>query len=232
MPDSEKDWHPRSNGQVLDLVHPSLYPVVYGRTLAYPENSIQRDPTKLAVIPPPQDSTASTGGQTRYAREKGYAVSQRFQWLPTDFQVSQDGKSVKSLGYINNLNPEEHAALRTTVEELVAAYLPLFERVLTDCIPKNDTIPQRVTNGYSYDEEYKPCPDDEDVEDEDEYDERYKEWEDNRPFEQPDVKSGGYVPGSLEQRRWWYALSGHTIQVIVKLANIHLVRRVSVYSDI
>ena len=24
------DWHPRSNGQVLDLVHPSLYPFVYG----------------------------------------------------------------------------------------------------------------------------------------------------------------------------------------------------------
>ncbi|KAF8593630.1 hypothetical protein BDV93DRAFT_584336, partial [Ceratobasidium sp. AG-I] len=39
VPDSEKDWHPRSNGQVLDLVHPSLYPVVYGRTLAYPKDS-------------------------------------------------------------------------------------------------------------------------------------------------------------------------------------------------
>ena len=24
------DWHPRSNEQVLDLVHPSLYPFVYG----------------------------------------------------------------------------------------------------------------------------------------------------------------------------------------------------------
>lgn len=25
VPDSEKDWCPRSNGQVLDLVHPSLH---------------------------------------------------------------------------------------------------------------------------------------------------------------------------------------------------------------
>lgn len=24
------DWHPKSNGQVLDLVHPSLYPFIYG----------------------------------------------------------------------------------------------------------------------------------------------------------------------------------------------------------
>ena len=25
VPDNEKDWHPGSNNQVLDLVHPSLY---------------------------------------------------------------------------------------------------------------------------------------------------------------------------------------------------------------
>ena len=33
VPDSEKDWHPGSDGLVLDLVHPSLYPIVYGRTV-------------------------------------------------------------------------------------------------------------------------------------------------------------------------------------------------------
>ena len=32
VPDKHKDWHPESNGRVLDLVHPSLYPLVYGRT--------------------------------------------------------------------------------------------------------------------------------------------------------------------------------------------------------
>ncbi|KAH8921147.1 hypothetical protein BT69DRAFT_1298891 [Atractiella rhizophila] len=28
LPESEKDWHPRSDNQVLNLVHPSLYPIV------------------------------------------------------------------------------------------------------------------------------------------------------------------------------------------------------------
>ncbi|KIO24287.1 hypothetical protein M407DRAFT_26303 [Tulasnella calospora MUT 4182] len=32
VPEEEKDWHPRSNNQVLDLVHPSLFCAVYGRT--------------------------------------------------------------------------------------------------------------------------------------------------------------------------------------------------------
>ena len=33
VPDSQKDWHPRVDDKVLDLVHPSLYPVVYGRSV-------------------------------------------------------------------------------------------------------------------------------------------------------------------------------------------------------
>lgn len=33
--EGDKDWHPRSNGLVLDLVHPSLYPLVYGRTFVH-----------------------------------------------------------------------------------------------------------------------------------------------------------------------------------------------------
>ena len=32
VPDRHKDWHPGFNGQVLDLVDPSLYALVYGRT--------------------------------------------------------------------------------------------------------------------------------------------------------------------------------------------------------
>lgn len=33
VPDAEKDWHPGSENQVLDLVHPSLYCFVAGRVL-------------------------------------------------------------------------------------------------------------------------------------------------------------------------------------------------------
>jgi hypothetical protein len=30
--EGEKDWHPGSNNQVLDLVHPSLFPLVIGKS--------------------------------------------------------------------------------------------------------------------------------------------------------------------------------------------------------
>lgn len=35
VPDSQKDWHPGSDKQVLDLVHPSLYCLVYGVSQIY-----------------------------------------------------------------------------------------------------------------------------------------------------------------------------------------------------
>ncbi|KAG9098376.1 hypothetical protein FS749_003959 [Ceratobasidium sp. UAMH 11750] len=220
VPDSEKDWHPRSNGLVLDLVHPSLYPIVYGRTLAYPEGSTDRDVAKLKPIPPPE---IPKGPDLYRTRGEKYHISAKFQWLPTDFVVSDDGKSVKSVGYINNLHPEEHAELYTTIEGLIGAFVPLFERVLTDSIPINYAVPARTNNAYSYDQAYMPEPDYRDYPDDDEgFDRLYREWSDNRPIRLPYVCPNGYFPGSLEMCGTWYSLRGRTIQVIVKLANIHL----------
>ncbi|KAH7337290.1 hypothetical protein B0J17DRAFT_769438 [Rhizoctonia solani] len=200
VPESEKDWHPCSNGQVLNLVHPSLYPIVYGRTLSYPEDSDDRSPTALQLRLKPL----------------------RFQWLPTDFKISEDGKSVKAVSYINNLHPLENAELYKMIEGIIAAYIPLFERVLTDSILENNVIPERTHNGYSYDEDgYRPTPELDDSNYE-EFDQLYEEWEEGRPIVLPYIREGGYKLGSLEERTVRYTLDGRTIQVIVKLANIHL----------
>ncbi|KDN34735.1 hypothetical protein RSAG8_12177, partial [Rhizoctonia solani AG-8 WAC10335] len=230
VPEAEKDWHPRSNKQVLDLtpkeqvldlVHPSLYPIVYGRTLSYPEDSESRDPSTLAArLKPPQSETGSP-----YSSEttEDYFVSKRFQWLPTDFKVSEDGKSVKSESYINNLHPIEHAELHKAVEDLMAAYTPLFERVLTDSIPENGVIPERTLGHYVYDDDgYSGAPKRKDYSNNAEYNKGYREWEQNRSIVTPGIKGDGYEPGKLEKREIKYTLGGRTIQVIVKFANIHL----------
>ncbi|KAG9089140.1 hypothetical protein FRC06_001695 [Ceratobasidium sp. 370] len=210
---TQKDWRPRSNGLVLDLVHPSLYPVVYNRTLAYPPQSTNRDATKLKPIPPPK---------LRMNRTGNYHISQNFGWLPTDFVVSGNGKSVKSVSYINNLNPDQHNDLHKAIEEVIGRFLPLFERVLTDSIPNNKAIPERMKNTYWDDEDYKPPPEDSGELDNKKYYKAYQEWKINRPIQLPDVPAEGYILGSLEQRCVRYKLAGRTIQVFIKLANIHL----------
>ena len=54
VPDSEKDWHPGSNGLVLDLDHLSLYPIVYEHTMSKDLGSTT--PTVLVALWP-SDST-------------------------------------------------------------------------------------------------------------------------------------------------------------------------------
>ncbi|CAE6435793.1 unnamed protein product [Rhizoctonia solani] len=217
VPETEKDWDHRSNKQVLDLVHPSLYPIVYGRTLSYPEGSYIRDPTTLEARLKPLFEDARSS--------EDYFVSKRFQWLPTDFKVSEDGKSVKSQSYINNLHPIEHAELHKAIEELIAAFVPLFERVLTDSIPENNAIQERTLDYYKYNDGGwvgAPQYGYDQYANGSEYQKAYRDWEENRPLIMPDIKDGGYEPGRLEKREVKYTLGGRTIQVIVKLANIHL----------
>jgi hypothetical protein len=40
VPEIYKDYHPGSDGKVLDLVHPSLFPLIYGRTRALTDSLI------------------------------------------------------------------------------------------------------------------------------------------------------------------------------------------------
>ncbi|KAJ2232975.1 hypothetical protein IWW45_004549 [Coemansia sp. RSA 485] len=52
-------------------------------------------------------------------------------WLPTDIYVNQDG-SVDFKSYINNIHPEEHADMYTSISKIISKAIPLLEQVLTD----------------------------------------------------------------------------------------------------
>jgi hypothetical protein len=38
--EASPDWHPNTNGMVHDLVHPSMYPLVYGRSKVFNEEIV------------------------------------------------------------------------------------------------------------------------------------------------------------------------------------------------
>src|ERR1700761_1185093 len=40
IPEKYKDWHPGSDGLVLDLVHPSLFPLIYGVSRVLPQSVV------------------------------------------------------------------------------------------------------------------------------------------------------------------------------------------------
>ncbi|MGW8882335.1 DUF4246 family protein, partial [Streptomyces mirabilis] len=108
VPEAEKDWHPGSNGQVLDLVHPSLFCLV----------------REVSGVP-------ETAWQTPAPGPSRYELSEKFQWLPTDVEVGDDG-DVVFRSYVNNVHPVAHRELDSVLPVLFARMRPLLENVLTD----------------------------------------------------------------------------------------------------
>ncbi|PVU95534.1 hypothetical protein BB559_002696, partial [Furculomyces boomerangus] len=119
VPEHEKDWDPGSNNQVLDLLHPSLYPVVFGRT-----RGITDDVSSTEV--PKWDSVIGKG-ETKSVippEEDNEYLSEKYQWLPAQFDVDANGK-VRILSYINNLHPKIHEKMYGTLEKI-------FEKISSD----------------------------------------------------------------------------------------------------
>ncbi|MFD4926473.1 DUF4246 domain-containing protein [Streptomyces goshikiensis] len=201
VPEAEKDWHPGSDGQVLDLVHPSLFCLV---------NEVSGGPERAWLNP-----------TDRYSR---YEFSEKFQWLPTDVDVSEDG-DVAFRSYVNNVHPEVHRELASVLPELFARLRPLFENVLTDL---RHPRPLRIeADPYGWYDSEPQRPEKSAHGDDEAYAEALSAWElalddwwENRSPVIPDAPD--FTPPERPGASDRVDLRGRRLQVIVKLATIHL----------
>ncbi|KAF2683338.1 hypothetical protein K458DRAFT_45137 [Lentithecium fluviatile CBS 122367] len=123
VPENHKDWHPGSDGKVLDLVFPSLFPLVYGRSRILPSSIVDLESClqnigQGQIIPVPPD-----GG---YAEYKSF-FSICFQWLPCN--VSFPDSSAQTDSYINNLHPRDHRGLYHVIEKIIDRAVPFWNIV-------------------------------------------------------------------------------------------------------
>ncbi|KAI2775650.1 hypothetical protein F4815DRAFT_504153 [Daldinia loculata] len=226
VPDKYKDWHPGSGEKVLDLLHPSLFPLVYGTTRVLPYGKV-----------PLEDCASIIGeGETTISSEQKKtnepALWGSNQWLPSDIVWTEAGPRIAS--YINNLHPADHKDLYEVFEKFVSAAVPLWE----ECLFREKALKPRIiceTEGWRdyylpegvkvpdrwlLDLEYEP---ENELDRYDIYAEGFREWYEGHgvlrwpepkdytprerdPLSKPDLKKD--FPSGL--------------QVIFKLANIHL----------
>ncbi|KAG6838702.1 hypothetical protein H0H87_002471, partial [Tephrocybe sp. NHM501043] len=97
VPARLQDWHPGSDGKVLDLVHPSLYPLIYGRSRVLPNTTVGLD---NCIDESGQGETIAVPTRERFVfyDYTGYGAqpfSHQFQWLPCDVALSEDRHSVE-----------------------------------------------------------------------------------------------------------------------------------------
>lgn len=128
------DWHPNSHDMVQDLVHPSMYPLVFGRTRAIPEERVGvEDAIKSwagkGTIIPKEEEPNPVREHYAWEREPDH-YSSNYQWLPANLAFQHDG-SVKLTSYINNLHPSRYSEIYRTIEKLVETTLPLWDQCLS-----------------------------------------------------------------------------------------------------
>jgi hypothetical protein len=101
-----KDYHPGSDGKVLDLVHPSLLPLIYGQSRILEDSLVGLGESlesigkgKVVPIPPVEETVLDKKASNLSPQNKWKAspppYSRNFQWLPCDVDISGDDGSVK-----------------------------------------------------------------------------------------------------------------------------------------
>lgn len=151
--DKAKDWHPNSNQQVLNLVHPSLFPLVYGRTQVLQDKRVGLlDCLRYCgqgMVPLQQDLVKEDVRNygPGHRQEKDERFSSRFQWLPAEVQfkganATSGDVEVELTSYINNLHPIQHRGLYSTISKIIGKAIPMWNEVLVK--GWNGRIPPRI----------------------------------------------------------------------------------------
>lgn len=250
VPEKAKDWHPGSDEMVLDLVHPSLFPLVYGLSRVLPEGKVPLEGCvkytgrgEIATAASSEDDMF-VQRSTAWGNDQTLKAWGNFQWLPSDVEFHDD--KAKIVSYINNLHPDKHQELYGVLEQFVDKAIPLWNESLSwfqqrfrfkisytgsddwELPPGLKYVRPRRSDDEGEDGENND-EENEDEEDSDlEYDEDYREWkvqhriliqrepEDYTPF-QDTLSRKGAKKIDLKKD---FSQSG--LQVIFKLANIHL----------
>ncbi|KAL2827946.1 hypothetical protein BDW59DRAFT_159904 [Aspergillus cavernicola] len=221
VPEDEKDYHPRSDMKVVDLVHPSLFPLVYGKTRILRDQRIGADDCfqsvgqgELTVV---QDEVRIHHwdlGETR-------PYSTKFQWLPCNVELTPDGQC-RIASYINNLHPMKHRNLYRVIEQILTRTIPLWNISLT----RGFDLPWRIQYReveYIPDQEPEPVPENDEDRYSDEFWERHEAWQHRRQPQQPEPDQFQPPEDSRRDPVHLYAqFQDKGLQIIVKLANIEL----------
>jgi hypothetical protein len=228
---TEKDYHPGSDGKVVDLVHPSLFPVIYGRSRILKDEVIglneclarSGNGEVLRMLP---EYGARIPGYPQF----GFAIShtlqrvspfsRKFQWLPCDVEF-KDADECRIVSYINNLHPGERN-LYQVIEKILTRTVPLWNQSLT-AVERRE--PDRITYDkveYLPSSEPEPRAENESDWDDEDFLQRFEEWEASQQVKLPEP--GEFAPPSLNKVEIDLRKQYHDrgLQVIVKLANIEL----------
>ncbi|KAK4445230.1 hypothetical protein QBC34DRAFT_358483 [Podospora aff. communis PSN243] len=161
-----------------DLVDPTLYLLAYGATPAVFHGDVEvsledifdslksqyaarrGQPAPQTIEgrkdPPPDWMLDPQRLWRSLAEPEKWLWSPDFQLLPCDVDFTKDGTGVTISSYINNLHPERHPTVYRAVESVLAAAIPMWNRVLVK--REMDRLPPRIRTYGAVTEPQGPPP--------------------------------------------------------------------------
>jgi hypothetical protein len=196
------DWHPGSNETVLDLVHPSLFPLVYGRSPVLKDGLVSLEKCAAHMgnglaIRGPEVIEKARHRHTYFSDD----FSAKFQWLPCEVDIATPG-TAKITSYINNLHPDLHADLYRAIEQIISKAVPMLSATLAMARLAHDDRPARITVGRADALEYTDLTEKPKFVEEDALDDDLDEGEDVDLAETLDSDEKGMSYDSDALREW------------------------------
>ncbi|KAF4220993.1 hypothetical protein CNMCM8980_002871 [Aspergillus fumigatiaffinis] len=152
VPPGLKFYNPGSDHVQRDLVPIAFFPLVYGRTRILKDRIIGLDDALDSmgqgdVIPVPPETITREDMAWRVAARADIDAkpfSRRFQILPCDLELKDDGRW-HIISYINNLHPVHHRNIYKLIEDIFNMTVPQWNATLT---PLKDMLHSRARLEY------------------------------------------------------------------------------------
>ncbi|KAL9652030.1 hypothetical protein ABK040_000371 [Willaertia magna] len=116
--EEKKDYHPGTDNQVLDLIHPSLFCYVKGVSEIVGKGVEKVEEKK-------EEKEDDYRYYYRTPREKTFKVET--QWLPSEFLLKENNE-IEIQSYINNVDERKHKELYDVIGKIFSKFVPLFNR--------------------------------------------------------------------------------------------------------
>ncbi|KAI8711598.1 hypothetical protein NCS52_01423700 [Fusarium sp. LHS14.1] len=126
-----KDWQPDTDGKVLNVVDPSIWPLVYGTSKILPDQHVPLEGCTDycgmgdEIPQPPKPMLDRRRAMLLPLRMKAFGT--RFQWLPCNIYLTDEKPRISI--YVNNLHPVRDAPLYSIIERLIEKSLPAWDIV-------------------------------------------------------------------------------------------------------
>ncbi|PTB75248.1 hypothetical protein M440DRAFT_1439803 [Trichoderma longibrachiatum ATCC 18648] len=145
------DWHPGTNDMVQNLVHPSMYPFVFGRSGFIFEEEVDRENAFASVgkgsIVPEITRLPDYGSRFLNVAWQPNSIgvvpseyrSSQYQWLPTNVTFREDG-TAKLTSYVNNLYPRKYPAIYEAIEHAIDAAIPAWDQCLRENLGYRENV--------------------------------------------------------------------------------------------